>query len=958
MSPDSRWAASSSRDQTLRIWDIESGACLSTIGRHNNYVFPLAIPPDGERILSSPSAQQLRLSDLWGGGYRSTWPAHHGLITSIAAFYDGKRALSGSADKSIRLWNIETGQCLKTLVGHHEAVRCVAVTQDGQRAVSGSSDLTVRYWQLESQECLATLQGHAGTVRSVQITPDGRFAVSGSDDKTIRIWDLESRSCMGTLEGHQQYVHSVALSPDGTLIASAGWSLRLWKLDSGIELQEIKPHPSEAFISVDFSSDGLRLIAGTAGASGYSYVYRLSGVKPVPPAARYVNAKVVLLGESGVGKSGLAHRMIEDRFVPTHSTHGMQVWHLDLPVDSEELVEREALLWDLAGQEDYRLIHQLFLDETALALVLMNPQKEDPFAEVVDWLKALNAAAPANAQRQAIKLLISARTDVGAVKVSQKKIDRFLKKHGFAGYLATSAKLGRDCSDRRSKGNPSNLKKLIAQNIPWSSLPWTSTPRLVRELKNAVLAMCEAEEMRLLRFPELVQRLRQRFTGELFDDVDVRTAVTLLANHALVMPLDFGDLLLLQPQAMNGYASAVIRAARTHVDEIGCVSEYDVFNRNIALDGVDRFASADEDLLLRAMVQTFLDRSLCIAEDTPDGRQLIFPSQYRREHPIPAHPQVFVSYTFSGELATIYTTLVVRLWYSREFDNKELWKDAAEFSTSKGKIAGMLMKKTGEGVATLSVFFEPDVPDELKVVFIGYIHQHLHRYGREVQRDRRYVCLHCGTPIIDLEIVSKRLAARKDFITCQDCDEKVPLIDHIEQRLASDPVAREVLRMDEVASRELDTQALEQILIGHMMAICGEANQIFRPVSMFDYGIDGEIEFRNEDGRASGHKVYVQLKSGDSHLRRRRSDGKTIFDTRKTRHLDYWADQPCDVFLVIRDTADPLTKSSEEAAKMIRWMNISEYLRTRRNKKSRQIVFNGKRLDAAAIQTVRSQYIL
>ncbi|HYO65033.1 MAG TPA: DUF4365 domain-containing protein, partial [Archangium sp.] len=65
-------------------------------------------------------------------------------------------------------------------------------------------------------------------------------------------------------------------------------------------------------------------------------------------------------------------------------------------------------------------------------------------------------------------------------------------------------------------------------------------------------------------------------------------------------------------------------------------------------------------------------------------------------------------------------------------------------------------------------------------------------------------------------------------------------------------------------ARELDTQALEQILIGHMMAVCGEANQIFRPVTMFDYGIDGEVEFKDNDGQASGKKIYVQLKSGNS----------------------------------------------------------------------------------------------
>ena len=91
----------------------------------------------------------------------------------------------------------------------------------------------------------------------------------------------------------------------------------------------------------------------------------------------------------------------------------------------------------------------------------------------------------------------------------------------------------------------------------------------------------------------------------------------------------------------------------------------------------------------------------------------------------------------------------------------------------------------------------------------------------------------------DLDAVRKRLAAKKDFITCQECNEKVPFIDFIEQRLKSDPVARKILAMDETATRELDTQALEQILIGHMMAIAGEANQIFRPVTMFDHGIAG-----------------------------------------------------------------------------------------------------------------------
>ncbi len=56
-------------------------------------------------------------------------------------------------------------------------------------------------------------------------------------------------------------------------------------------------------------------------------------------------------------------------------------------------ISREVWLWDFAGQPDYRLIHQLYMDETALALMVMDPQKDDPFESLGHWEKALAAAA-------------------------------------------------------------------------------------------------------------------------------------------------------------------------------------------------------------------------------------------------------------------------------------------------------------------------------------------------------------------------------------------------------------------------------------------------------------------------------------------------------------------------------------------------------------------------------------
>jgi WD40 repeat protein/GTPase SAR1 family protein len=952
VSPDGKSAASGSEDHTVKIWDLETGKGRATLDKHSGDVNCVAFSPDGAQIFSGSQDGTICQWDSRDGRLMSRWYASKNKVRSLAVLPDGRRIVSSGATGyiNLKLWDVATQKCTSELIGHTSTAWSVALTRDGKHAVSGSFDNTVRLWNLETGACLAILQGHSAYVRTVQVAGDGRFAFSGSDDRTVKIWDLAAKTCLGTLEGHEDGVQSIALSPDGGLIASTGnldHTVRLWDWKSGACLQVIENKDNASPVSVAFSPDATRFLAGTS--EGAIQVYRLSAVRAAPSAApprRYVNAKVVLIGESAVGKTTLAHRLIEDRYVKTDSTHGMNVWRLGLPLQPDATMEREALLWDLAGQEDYRLIHQLYLDETALALLLVNPQKDDPFAEAGDWLKALRTAVNGkDSARDAAKLLIPTRLDVGGMTVSDKKIKRFLKEHGFIDYLPTSAKRGDNCSDEANGGQPSQLKQLIAKHIPWDRLPWTSTPRLLAKIKNKVMALRDEQDIRLLRFAELAQRLETALPKESISEADVRTAVTLLGNHGLVRALKFGDLVLLRPDLLNGYAGAITRAARAHKDEIGCVIEEDIYNDAFDFTGVERLTQRpDEELLLRALVQTLLDHSLCIREKEDGHTLLIFPSYYRRDREIQAHPEIFLTYNFTGELQTIYTTLVVRLWYGNTFKHKELWQNAAEFTTTKGQIIGIVFEKLGDGQGTLSVFFDHVVPDELKVVFIEFVHRHLLRYGRELRRERRYVC-GCGEPVTDMAAVHKRIEAGKDFIYCVACDKPVPFKDHIEDCLGSDRVAREVVAMDERATQELDAQALEQILIGHMQAICGEANQIFRELTKFDYGIDGEVEFKDDGGRASGKKIYVQLKSGASHLRKRKSDGKEVFDVKELRHLDYWVSQPVDVYLVIRD-----------AEKTIRWMNLTRYLKERPNKSSRQIAFEGEKLDFEAVWRLRDGF--
>jgi len=775
------------------------------------------------------------------------------------------------------------------------------MSDDGQLALSGSADQTVRVWEVASRRCLATLEGHTGDVWSVALSNDGRLALSGSDDQTVRVWEVSSGRCLHVLKGHTFYIRSVAFASDGRYFLSGAQNgvAHLWSL------REIEQ----------------------------------TGIATPSLGARYTNAKVVLVGESGVGKTGLALRLCEDRWETTESTHGMIISQLKFASETQPSgIEREVWLWDFAGQPDYRLIHQLYMDETALGLLVFDPQDDNPFDALGHWEKALETAAKAKGITSA-KLLVAARCDRGGITLSKKRFDDFCQQHGFAGLWITGAKTGDGCED---------LKAAIAKHIPWRRLPYISTTQLFKSLKDALLTLKE-EETPLIRLPELRQRLQLMLPGQTIDAQSLRTVVGLMQGQGVVQTLDFGDFVLLQPEQINRYASVVVRMAREHVDEMGVVPEQQVLDRQIDYKGMKRLAVADEKILLPAMVQTFLKRALCLREPTPAGILLVFPSYFRRDKSeIPDYPNVLVTYDFAGLLDEIYATLVVKLSYSQEFKKDQLWKDAADFKTPAGKRVGLAMRKKAEGAAELVVYFEPGVPDDTKVIFIKYVHEHLLSRAQDVTRVRAYICPHCEVPLENRKAIEIRLKKGFKDIVCSACEERVVLIDLIEEKFASDEFLRRVREMDKRARINLDNESRELILVGHAYAIAGEAGQIYRQYPNSDHGIDGEIEFKDFDGRASGQRLYLQLKSGDSYLSERKRDGAEIFKIKKERWVEYWQQQAYPVMLVIR------TSGGE-----IRWMNVTEYLKrhSRGGKQVKQIVFQGEPFTAPNLQKIRDRLI-
>lgn len=150
-------------------------------------------------------------------------------------------------------------------------------------------------------------------------------------------------------------------------------------------------------------------------------------------------------------------------------------------------------------------------------------------------------------------------------------------------------------------------------------------------------------------------------------------------------------------------------------------------------------------------------------------------------------------------------------------------------------------------------------------------------------------------------------------------------------------------------TKALDNESKERALVGDVMSIAAHAGQISRELSVSDYGLDMEIEFKSDDGKATGRMVRLQLKSGDSHLKKRKRDGAEIFKIKETRHADYWREYALPVWLVISNSSG-----------QIRWMEIREYLKSKSDdgkKPVKQIVFTGEPFNVDSIRSLRDRMI-
>jgi len=285
ISPSGQILASSSNDQTIKLWNLPTGKLLYTLAGHSSMVTSVAFSPDGKTLASASNLAvgdgNIKLWDVETGTLQQT--LDKGLlnlrVSCVTFSPDGNTLASGNIDATIKLWQLNSGKLQNTLKGHGWDVNSVAFSRNGKILVSGGLDGAIKIWNWRTGELLHTLNrpspsdiigslvswfdSSVGVIWSVAISPDGQIIASGGSEQPIMLWNSDRGKLVRTLTEHSGKVYSVTFSPNGKLLASGGDdnTLRIWNYQTGELLQTLE-HLSPVYC-VTFSPDGQTLVSGS-----------------------------------------------------------------------------------------------------------------------------------------------------------------------------------------------------------------------------------------------------------------------------------------------------------------------------------------------------------------------------------------------------------------------------------------------------------------------------------------------------------------------------------------------------------------------------------------------------------------------------------------------------------------------------------------------------------------------
>mmetsp|Transcript_25758 Transcript_25758/g.43696 ORF Transcript_25758/g.43696 Transcript_25758/m.43696 type:complete len:207 (+) Transcript_25758:28-648(+) len=187
------------------------------------------------------------------------------------------------------------------------------------------------------------------------------------------------------------------------------------------------------------------------------------------------SVKVVILGESGVGKSSLALRFVTDEFRPySEATIGASFMSKSMTItptnDEKEQKSTERnisfKIWDTAGQEKYRSLAPMYYRGSSAAILVYDIANPSTFAALQDWVTELNNNGPPGL----VLAICGNKSDLEDDRMVGRSVGQEYAERINALFIETSAKDGSNVEDLFSQlarriPPPINLNESLEEDV-------------------------------------------------------------------------------------------------------------------------------------------------------------------------------------------------------------------------------------------------------------------------------------------------------------------------------------------------------------------------------------------------------------------------------------------------------------------------------------------------------------